>query len=206
DDALFESADVQNGIRSVNWLTCIDDSLIARLGGIEALRAGATGDLHLHEYPGGAIIRAGDFPQAGDRNRQITIEPYRHAAALLRPVQIEAARNGEMLGFDEESTRDWVNRFNLCIDQAPRRPANRFTSTRSCASTSTARASCWRCFDRHAWKALARTHSTICGRVPRQTSMRCRSTHVRPSTPRSARSLKIPTQGRSPRCYSPSAG
>jgi len=112
DDALFESADVQNGIRSVNWLTCIDDSLIARLGGIEALRARVTGDLHLYEYSGGAIVRAGDFPQAGDRNRQITIEPYRHAAALLRPVQIEATHNGIMLGFDKESTQDWVNRFN----------------------------------------------------------------------------------------------
>jgi hypothetical protein len=110
DDVVFESIYVQKGIRSVNWLTCIDDSLIARLGGIEALRGRVTGDLHLYEYPGGAIVRAGDFPQAGDRNRQILIEPYRRAAALLRPVQ--PTYPGELLGFDGEATQDWVNRFN----------------------------------------------------------------------------------------------
>jgi len=110
DDALSEAIYVQKGIRSVNWLTCIDDSLIERLGGIETLRAQVAGDLHLHEYPGGAIVRAGDFPQAGDRNRQRAIEPYRRAAALLRPVQ--PRYTGIMLGFDAESTQDWVNRFN----------------------------------------------------------------------------------------------
>ena len=110
DDALTESIFVQEGIRSVNWLTCIDDSLIERFGGIERLRARVTDDLHLYEYPGGAIIRAGDFPQAGDRNRQRAIEPYRRAAALLRPVQ--PTYRGIMLGFDRESTQEWVNRFN----------------------------------------------------------------------------------------------
>src|SRR5215831_9029048 len=110
DDALSESLYVQHGIRSVNWLTCVDDSLIGHLGGIEALRAQVTGDLHLYEYPGGAIVRAGGFPQAGDRNRQLTIEPYRRAAALLRPVQ--PTYTGIMLGFDKESTQAWVNRFN----------------------------------------------------------------------------------------------
>jgi hypothetical protein len=110
DDALSESIYVQKGIRTVNWLTCIDDSLIERLGGIEALRTRVAGDLHLYEYPGGAIIRAGDFPQAGDRNRQQSIEPYRQAAALLRPVQ--PTYTGIMLGFDAESTQDWVDRFN----------------------------------------------------------------------------------------------
>jgi len=110
DDALSASLYVQKGIRSVNWLTCIDDSLITCLGGIEALRKRVTGDLHLYEYPGGAIVRAGDFPQAGDRNRQLLIEPYRRAAALLRPVQ--PRYTGIMLGFDAESTQDWVNRFN----------------------------------------------------------------------------------------------
>ncbi|HEY1303291.1 MAG TPA: type VI immunity family protein [Vicinamibacterales bacterium] len=110
DDAVSESIYVQNGIRSVNWLTCIDDALVARLGGIEALRGRVAGDLHLLEYPGGAIIQAGDFPQAGDRNRQRSIEPYRRAAALLRPVQ--PTYTGIMLGFDEESTQDWVNRFS----------------------------------------------------------------------------------------------
>lgn len=110
DDALGYSLYTQRGIPSVNWLTCLDDALLARLGGVEQLTSKLSPDLHVLEYPGGVIVRAGDFPQAGDRNRQISVEPYRHAAALLKPVQADYA--GVFLGFDRESTDAWLHRFD----------------------------------------------------------------------------------------------
>jgi len=91
-------------------LTCLDDALLARLGGVGQVRANLSADLHLLEYPGGAILRAGDYPQAGDRNRQISVEPYRRAAALLKPVRADYP--GVFLGFDRESTDDWLHRFD----------------------------------------------------------------------------------------------
>ena len=110
DNVISHSLYAQQGIRSVNWLTCLDDALLARLGGVGQVRANLSADLHLLEYPGGAILRAGDYPQAGDRNRQISVEPYRRAAALLKPVRADYP--GVFLGFDRESTDDWLHRFD----------------------------------------------------------------------------------------------
>jgi hypothetical protein len=109
DYALSHSLYLQRGIKSANWLTCLDDALLDRLGGADALRAALPAGLRLLGYPGGAVLQAGSQPLAADEERGGSLEPYRQAARLLRPVQ--ADYRGVFLGFDADETQEWLRRL-----------------------------------------------------------------------------------------------
>jgi len=116
DNPLSHSLYLLNGIKSANWLQCLDDALLARLGGVAAIRERLDSDLFLYEYPGGAVLQAGLHPETGDANQRIVPQAYRKAAAVLAPVQSEYLNGSghpvSILGFDEAGAHAWLHRFD----------------------------------------------------------------------------------------------
>lgn len=101
---------LRDGIKGVNWLTCLGDRWLEKLGGAAGLREKLGEEFILHEYPGGVLIQAGDAPQIGDVNHQIDVDRYRALSRVLAPVR--ARGHAPLRGFDQESTDAWFGRFD----------------------------------------------------------------------------------------------
>lgn len=85
-----------NRIHSINWLTILGRPMLDEIGGAEQLAgllASAAQELDatdpeapvLHAYDGGVVIRAGQYPQLGDRNISGIPNSYRIVNRALRP-------------------------------------------------------------------------------------------------------------------------
>ncbi len=105
-------------IRSINWLTAIDDGFVEELGGMEHVRHALGEHCPIHPYNGGIIIQAGQRPEIGDVNSGIIPEHYRTVAKLLKPLRCEeflpnlpylpAPKPLDSL----EETLKWIRRFD----------------------------------------------------------------------------------------------
>lgn len=106
----------KRAIRTINWLTFIDDGLVSDLGGQSRLADELGAFCPIYPYDGGIVIQAGDRPQLGDINRGIIPETYQRVARALRPIQfddyqrplIDAPRPLDSL----EETIKWIRRFD----------------------------------------------------------------------------------------------
>ncbi|MCF1448578.1 MULTISPECIES: type VI immunity family protein [Rhizobium/Agrobacterium group] len=113
-----EEAD-KRWIRTINWLTILDDAFVEELGGLSHVEAELGKDCPIHKWNGGIIIQAGAEPQLGDVNRGDVPEAYRKVARLTKPIRfdnfvpstisiIEAPKP-----FDHhEETVKWFHRFD----------------------------------------------------------------------------------------------
>ena len=119
-----------NQIRSINWLTMLGVPMLDEIGGADRLAellAAAAQDRaatedeapRLYPYEGGVVIRAGTYPQLGDRNIGGVPNSYRIVNAALRPwLFTDYANKPTRLikvprpldAFDE--TLGWVTRFD----------------------------------------------------------------------------------------------
>lgn len=116
-------------IQAVNWLTVLGDAALAAIGGrarLEARLAQAWSDIApaapgfaLHDFDGGVIIRAGRYPQMGDRLEEGAPETYRAVSAALRTVVFTGYRDrpGELLRLPatldrHTETLNWILRFD----------------------------------------------------------------------------------------------
>ncbi|MBD9370388.1 type VI immunity family protein [Xanthomonas sp. XNM01] len=77
-----------DAIRDVNWLTAIDDALLARVGGLDAARAALGDAVVLHPYDGGVVFQAGAMPVLGDLDNGGAPAAYRAVNAFLRPLRL----------------------------------------------------------------------------------------------------------------------
>lgn len=106
----------KRALRTINWLTVIDDRFVEELGG-QARLAQALGDLcPIVSYRGGLVIQAGERPELGDINRGLIPQAYRRVAKVLKPIRFDAH---ERLLIDAprpldslEETGRWVRRFD----------------------------------------------------------------------------------------------
>ena len=113
------SAKSHAGIRTVNWLTALDDHYVAELGGEGKLRDALHEASTIHPYDGGLLIRACEHPQRGDISYGLWPEPYIRLSHLVRPLRFEdydpapvaLLRVPDPLDRYEE-TLDWVRRFD----------------------------------------------------------------------------------------------
>jgi hypothetical protein len=114
----FHILKLDNGIKGVNWLTVISDSLIDRLGTRQAFTATLSADVTVHSYAGGLVLQAGVLPQIGDTDRRNDPTAYRDVARALKPIRAEYddAFQTNPDGFTEERTKQWLARFD---DDAP---------------------------------------------------------------------------------------
>ncbi len=110
---------LRDGFKSVNWYTILSDTWLNKLGGIARL------GLHLNDpafkvlrYPGGAMIRAGEWPELGWKDRDGLPAAYVELNRLLKPVRAPkigslgfGSINGEVR-FDTASSNEWLRRFD----------------------------------------------------------------------------------------------
>lgn len=119
-----------NQIRGVNWLTFLGTTMLDEIGGTDRLAerlktatgefdGTATDDPVVHPYDGGVVIRAGQYPQLGDRNISGVPISYQIVNAALRPWLFTAYENKPtrlikvprpLDAYDE--TMGWVTRFD----------------------------------------------------------------------------------------------
>lgn len=103
-------------IRDVNWLTAINDELLARLGGFEKARDVLGDEIVLHPYEGGVVFQAGARPVLGDLNKGRVPAAYRAVNDFLKPLRYEAWDYPYLqapYGVDEmEYTQWWMHRFD----------------------------------------------------------------------------------------------
>ena len=124
----LEAADAKKRhIRTVNWLTVLDEAFVDALGGPARVRDALGAVCAIHEWRAanptrtpatGIVIQAGSKPRLGDVNRGDIPEAYRAVARLTAPLRLETfdPRFGLLRlrpPFDpaEESLR-WVRRFD----------------------------------------------------------------------------------------------
>ena len=105
-------------IRTIGWLTAIDDGFVETLGGIDRVRATLEPEgVALHEFDGGLVIQAGPKPVLGDRNRGIVPQSYRAVAHLLQPLVFEPIPLGLFYPLPgvldpKAETAKWLHRFD----------------------------------------------------------------------------------------------
>lgn len=82
----------EDRIKGVNWITILGDSMVERLGGLDALRAALGPGIDVHPFKQGIAIQAGPRPLFGDVNRQEPMPLHRRVAQVLKPIRIESVR------------------------------------------------------------------------------------------------------------------
>lgn len=105
-------------IRSINWLSLIDDERLRLIGGLDKTRAVLGPECPIHPYDGGIIIQAGPEPRIGDINRGEALDAYRSVANVLKPLRFEDfGRRGIFENLpppldDRDETLAWLRRFD----------------------------------------------------------------------------------------------
>ena len=105
-------------IRTINWLTILDDKFVEELGGLEKVKSELGDDCPIHLWNGGIVIQAGPEPETGDVNQGLIPEAYRKVARLTKPLRFEGLKGRisllnppPPLDHIEESLK-WLRRFD----------------------------------------------------------------------------------------------
>ncbi|WP_186201604.1 type VI immunity family protein [Burkholderia gladioli] len=130
DPLAMKVADLVNQIKTIDWLTLIDATMLSKVGGIDRLRSELPPDWYsVAPCAQGVMIRAGVLPQAGVRDRDgDTAAPppaYIVLNAALRaliPDSIsilqQGAVNGEAPVYNSKtSSNAWLRRFDVSAEQ-----------------------------------------------------------------------------------------
>lgn len=104
---------LKKSIKSVNWLTIIQNEFIGHLGGLSALKKafGGDGAIQLHSYEGGVVIQAGSYPEIGDVNAGLIPAHYKAVNDILKPIRV-GSEHKPFLGFSDDETQEWLARFD----------------------------------------------------------------------------------------------
>ena len=96
----------------VNWLTLLGPELLRKLGGITKVRRAFSDDKAISVMPlaDGALIRAGESPQLGDRNRRDDLPLYRKVGSFLKDYR--GHQEIELYGLTLEESEAWLERFD----------------------------------------------------------------------------------------------
>lgn len=115
DAPVTTSASLIEGIKTINWLTLVDDGFLVKLGGYESLRSRLSEEIVVHRLAHGVMIQAGKEPGFGDVNAGDRLPLYREVARVLKPIrtkshpQLGDRSNGS---FGDAGTAAWLSRFD----------------------------------------------------------------------------------------------
>lgn len=106
----------KRAIRTINWLTFIDDGLVSELGGQGKLVEDLGTLCPIYSYSGGIIVQAGQRPELGDVNTGVIPKAYQRVSRVMQPIRfneyqrplIDAPQPLDSL----EETINWVRRFD----------------------------------------------------------------------------------------------
>ncbi len=86
-----------DGIKSLNWLTLLDNTLCDRLGGVRQLASSFSENVVVHTLDHGVVIQAGARPVLGEVTKPDELHVYREVAETLKPVFSARMRHVEGL-------------------------------------------------------------------------------------------------------------
>ncbi|HEV7913237.1 MAG TPA: type VI immunity family protein [Albitalea sp.] len=100
-------------VRGARWLTFLGPEILARLGGLEALRAKLPPAFEFHPAGAGLLVRAARLPEIGDAAKKVDVPMLRALAAALEPVTAfeEVVLLGSLADWDKDALRKWERRF-----------------------------------------------------------------------------------------------
>ena len=112
-DVTHGQRDLGSHVDGVHWLNFLGPEVLARLGGVETLRA------QLHSPPttvrtlegGRALVSLGPAPEAGDLSRGDTLPAYRELAQVLRPWLFPPQKRLFWRDCPPDTARRWWHRF-----------------------------------------------------------------------------------------------
>jgi hypothetical protein len=103
----------ENRTKGINWLTILDGSWLAQLGGDDAVKAAVGPGVQWHPFKTGALIQAGPRPLFGDLHRQEPMPQYEQIARALKPIRATSLRAiATPYGFDRDRSDEWLRRFD----------------------------------------------------------------------------------------------
>lgn len=79
----------RDGIRTVNWLTAIDERRLARVGGAETVLRVAGPTVAAMPYSRGTIFVAGDAPEVGDTDAGKSPAAYHQLGRVVAPIRCD---------------------------------------------------------------------------------------------------------------------
>ena len=110
---------VDDGIKSVNWLTVLGSEMLKKVGGKEKLiNILGVEDYIYRPFDGGLIIQAGDKPCVGSKEFPVpdNVKKLNLALKSLRSQKIKsfghAKKFPEEERFDSETSKQWLQRFD----------------------------------------------------------------------------------------------
>ena len=103
----------KKAIKSVNWLTVINDQFVEQLGGVDKLANTLAEDdaVQLHSYSDGVVVQAGPHPEIGDVNLKLFPEHYKTVNKAMKTIRI-GEEHKPFIGFGHEETQKWLARFD----------------------------------------------------------------------------------------------
>ena len=121
---------LRSGIKSINWYTFFNNEWLKKLGGVNYLiKELSHFEAEVSLYSNGVIIQAGKFPELG----WVNDTPYpplyvkiNNVLKSIRAPEIGSLGYGSIAGeirFDENSTAEWLSRFDVELPPVSTGPA-----------------------------------------------------------------------------------
>ncbi|MDE2004587.1 MAG: DUF3396 domain-containing protein, partial [Betaproteobacteria bacterium] len=105
----------QNAIKTISWITVVDDKFVDELGGIASIKRILGDGISCTKMKRGYLFRIGVRPSLSDRNRQQRCPEYAAMYEALKPLIEVAADQSQWLDLggssEDEQTRAWYKRF-----------------------------------------------------------------------------------------------
>ena len=115
---ITDSVELRSGFKTVNWYTILSEDLLAKVDGKERLAERFDDPrVAVLPYAGGAMIRAGDWPELGWVQRDPKPELYVKVNRVLKPARAEkvSLAYGSIAGevrFNARTADLWLRRFD----------------------------------------------------------------------------------------------
>ncbi|MDF1661750.1 MAG: DUF3396 domain-containing protein [Planctomycetota bacterium] len=76
----------QGRLRTINWLTAINNKIVTELGGVETIKEKLSAAVGIHTLKAGIVLQAGKDPILGDKTQFSLLKPYVEVDKLLKPI------------------------------------------------------------------------------------------------------------------------
>jgi hypothetical protein len=128
--------ELRAGFKTVNWYTILDQQLVDKLGGADAIRTQLPDErIALMPYSHGIVIRAGDWPELGWVKKNPYPELYVKVNQALQPVrapELQSLHYGSIAGeirFNPRTSNEWLRRFDNPPPPPTERPRPKLVKT-----------------------------------------------------------------------------
>jgi len=110
---LYFASFMRRGIKSINWLTFINDAHVKQLGGCDSVAGMLSTPVSMQALPNACMLQAGPQPCLGDVSAGEELPYYHQVGRALHSLRFS---DQVLRGFNgvggQDNTRDWLARFD----------------------------------------------------------------------------------------------